>query len=159
VQTKKIKIGGIIQNRNLARIGVMSIPDRPGVAGAIFAALGEKDVNCPFIVHNIDLNNLDNIVVCVSRKHLRAALSALDAVRETVGAKEVVYDGEVGMVSIFGPHFGERPGVAGAMFSALASAGINILAISTSISSLCCIIDVADMDTAVQVLQEAFELP
>jgi aspartate kinase len=159
VQTQKIKIGGILQNRNLAKIGVMSIPDRPGVAGAIFRALGEGDVNCPFIVHNIDLNNLDNIVVCVTRRHLERALAALDTIRETVGAKEVVYDREVGMVSIFGPHFAERPGIAGAMFSALASAGINILAISTSISSLCCIIDETDMEAAVEVLRETFELP
>jgi aspartate kinase len=159
VQAQRIKIGGIMQNRNLAKIGVMSIPDRTGVAGAIFRALGEGGVNCPFIVHNIDLNNLDNIVVCVTRKHLARALSALDTIRETVGAKEVVYDGEVGMVSIYGPHFAERPGIAGTMFSALASAGINILAISTSISSLCCIIDDREMEPAVEVLKEAFELP
>jgi aspartate kinase len=159
MQSEKIKIGGIIQNRNLAKIGVMSIPDRPGVAGAIFSALGSRGINCPFIVHNIDLNSLDNIVICVSRKHLRAALKVLDDVREPVGAKEVVHDGEVGMVSIFGPHFGQRPGIAGIMFSALASVGINILAISTSISSLSCIIDVEDMDKAVDALGEAFELP
>jgi aspartokinase len=63
------------------------------------------------------------------------------------------------MVSIFGPHFAERPGIAGTMFSALASASINILAISTSISSLCCIIEETDMEPAVEVLREAFELP
>ncbi|MFB0546725.1 MAG: ACT domain-containing protein, partial [Anaerolineae bacterium] len=59
----------------------------------------------------------------------------------------------------FGPHFGERPGIAGVMFSALASVGINILAISTSISSLSCVINVSDMDEAVWALGEAFELP
>jgi aspartokinase len=60
---------------------------------------------------------------------------------------------------MFGPHFGERPGIAGVMFSALASVGINILAISTSISSISCLIDVDDMDEAIQVLEETFELP
>jgi aspartate kinase len=156
---QKIKIGGIIQNRNLAKIGVMSIPDRPGVAGAIFGALGAKGVNAPFIVHTIDLNNLDSVVICVARENLTAALEALDTVKETVGAKEVVYDREVGMISIFGPHFGERPGIAGVMFSSLASAGINVLAISTSISSLSCLVDVSDVDEAVRALREAFELP
>jgi len=156
---KKIKIGGIIQKRNLAKIGVMSIPDRPGVAGAIFSALGAKGVNISFIVHNIDLNNLDNIVICVAREDLTAALEALGTVKETVGAKEIAYDREVGIVSIFGPHFGERPGIAGVMFSALASAGINILAISTSISSTSCLVDASDMDEAVQALEETFELP
>jgi aspartate kinase len=156
---KKIKIGGIIQKRNLARIGVMSIPDRPGVAGAIFSALGAKGINIPFIVHTIDLHNLDNIVICVARQDLTTALEALDTIKETVGAEEIAYDGEVGIVSMFGPHFGERPGIAGVMFSALASTGINILAISTSISSTSCLIDASDMDEAVQALEETFELP
>ncbi|MFB0533646.1 MAG: ACT domain-containing protein [Anaerolineae bacterium] len=158
-QGQKIKIGGIIQRRNLAKIGVMSIPDRPGVAGAIFSALGERGVNISFIVHNIDLNDLDNIVFCVARQDLTAALEALETVRERVEAKEIVYDGEVGIVSMFGPHFGERPGIAGVMFSALASTGINILAISTSISSTSCLVDASDMDEAVQALEKTFELP
>jgi aspartate kinase len=156
---QKIKLGGIIQNRDLAKIGIMSIPDRPGVAGSILGALGDRGVNCPFIVHTIDLNKLDNIVICVARGQLPIALRVLATVKETVGAKEVVHDGEVGMITIFGPHFGERPGVAGTMFSALGSVGINILAISTSISSLSCLIDVNDMDAAMRALEEAFELP
>ncbi|OQY25176.1 MAG: hypothetical protein B6I34_02550 [Anaerolineaceae bacterium 4572_32.1] len=159
MKNRKIKIGGIIQKRNLAKVGIMSIPDRPGVAGAIFSALGERNVSVPFIVHNIDLNNLDNIVLCVDQKDVKTTMKALEEIRETVGAQEVVYKKEVGLLSIFGPHFGERPGISGTMFSALASANINILAISTSISSLCCLIDVSDMDEAVLVLKEAFELP
>ena len=155
----KFKIGGIIQKRDLAKIGVMSIPDRPGVASMIFSALGSKGINCPFIVHNIDLNDLDNIVLCVRRNCLPAALEVLESVKETVGAKEVIYDQEVGVVSVFGPHFGERAGVSGVMFSALASAGINILAISTSISSLSCLINASDMDRAIKALQVAFEQP
>jgi len=159
MREQRIKIGGLIQYRNLAKIGVMSIPDRPGVAGAIFSALGAKGINIPFIVHTIDLHDLDNIVICVAREDLSAALEVLDTVRETVGAEEIVYDGEVGIVSMFGPHFGERPGIAGVMFSAMASAGINILAISTSISSTSCLLDADDMDDAVQVLEQTFELP
>ena len=85
---EKIKIGGIIQKRNLAKVGVMSIPDRPGVAGAIFSALGAKGINIPFIVHTIDLHNLDNIVICVAQEDLTAALEVLNTVRETVGAEE-----------------------------------------------------------------------
>ncbi|NIO71129.1 MAG: ACT domain-containing protein, partial [Anaerolineae bacterium] len=123
------------------------------------SALGAKGINIPFIVHTIDLHDLDNIVICVAREDLTAALEVLDTVKETVGAEEIVYDGEVGIVSMFGPHFGERPGIAGVMFSALASAGINILAISTSISSTSCLLDADDMDDAVRVLEETFELP
>jgi aspartokinase len=159
MQKQKIKIGGIIQKRNLAQIGVMSIPDRPGVAGALFSALGKRNIAVPFIVHNIDLNDQDTIVICVAHEDLTSALEALHSVKETVGAKEIVHDREVAVISMFGPHFGERPGIAGVMFSALASVGINILAISTSISSISCLIDADDMDEAIQVLEETFELP
>jgi len=156
---KKIKIGGIIQKRDLAKIGIMSIPDRPGVAGAIFSALGARGINCPFIVHTIDLNSLDNVVLCVRQEDLAEALETLQAVKETVQAKDVIYEREVGMLTIFGPHFGERAGIAGTMFSALASAGINVLAISISISSLSCLVDASDMDMAAQTLLEVFERP
>jgi aspartokinase len=159
MKRQSIQIGGIIQKRNLAKIGILSIPDRPGVAGAIFSALGARSINCPFIVHTIDLDNLDSIVLCVSRDQLDEALDVLEAVKATVGAKDVVYDQEVGMIAIFGPHFGDRPGIAGIMFSALASADINILAISTSISSLSCLIDASRMDDAIQALKQAFAQP
>lgn len=155
----KFKIGGIIQKRDLARIGIMGIPDRPGVAGAIFSALGSEGINCPFIVHTFDLNNQDSIALCVAQSQLATALQILESVSRSVGAKEVVHTGEVALIAVFGPHFGERSGVAGVMFSALASADVNILAISTSISSLSCIIDAAQLDKAMQALQEAFEQP
>lgn len=157
--SQSIKIGGIIQKRNLAKIGILAIPDRPGVAGAIFAALGARGINCPFIVHTIDLDNLDSIMLCVSREQLDEALDALETVKATIGAKEVVYKQEVGMIAIFGPHFGDRPGIAGIMFSALGAADINILAISTSISSLSCVIDATRMDDAIQALKHAFQQP
>ncbi|NIV29337.1 MAG: ACT domain-containing protein, partial [Anaerolineae bacterium] len=83
-----------------------------------------------------DLNNQDSIALCVAQSQLAKALQVLESVSSSVGAKKVVHTGKVAMIAVFGPHFGERPGVAGVMFSALASAGINILAISTSISSL-----------------------
>jgi aspartate kinase len=159
MRKKKIKIGGIIQKRNLAKIGIMSIPHRAGVAGAVFQALGASGINCPFIVHTIDLNNLDSIVVCAAQEDLPAALEVVKQARETVEAKDVVYNKEVGIISIFGPHFGELPGIAGEMLSALALADINILAMSSSISSLSCLVDGSEMDEAVQALEEAFELP
>jgi aspartokinase len=155
----KIKIGGILQKRGLAKIGVMSVPDRPGVAGLIFSTLGARGINCPFIVHTIDLNDLDNIVLCVAQDQLPEALAQLEAVKDALGAQEVTYDREVGTVAIFGPHFGERAGIAGTMFSALAQAGINILAISTSISSVSCLIDAFEMDKAIRAVQQAFEQP
>jgi len=156
---EKVKIGGVIQNANLAKIGVMGIPDRPGVAGAILSALGRKGINVEFIVQCIDLNNHDHVVFCVAQGDLEAALSILEEIRPRLGAKEVVHQPEAGIVSIFGPDFRERPGIAGTMFSALASVGINILAISTSISTVSCVINARRLSEAVRVLEETFGMP
>jgi len=156
---KKVKIGGVIRNSNLAKVGVMGIPDRPGVAGAILSALGREGINVEFIVQCIDLSYNDHVVFCVARGDLEAAISILEGIRPQLGAKEVIHEPEVGMVSIFGPDFRERPGVAGAMFSALASVGINILAISTSISTVSCVIDAKRVSEAVRVLEQTFDMP
>ena len=156
---KKVRIGGVIRNSNLAKIGVMGIPDRPGVAGAILSALGREGINVEFIVQCIDLNNQDHIVFCVARDDLEAALDLLGKIRPQLGVKEVIHEPEVGIVSIFGPDFRERPGIAGAMFNALASVGINILAISTSISTVSCVVNANRLPEAVRVLEETFDMP
>jgi aspartokinase len=156
---QRVRIGGILHKRDLAKIGVKSIPDRPGVASAVFGALGAAGVNCTFIVHTIVRGNLDEIVLCVAQGQLATALAVLEELRIQAEEMEVTYDREVGTVSIFGPHFGDRPGIAGAMFSVLARAGINILAISTSISSVSCVLGAGDMDEAIRALEEAFESP
>ena len=159
MKARKFRIGGIIQRRDLAHIGIMGIPDRPGVAGAILTALGGENINCPFIVHTISVHGLDSIVLCVAQSQLAAAVDALQPVCDSVGAEAVVCTEKVAMLAVFGPHFGERPGISGVMFTALASAGINTLAISTSVSTLSCIIDDAQADDARQVLEEAFLPP
>ena len=156
---RKVKIGGVIRNSNLAKLGVMGIPDRPGVAGAILSALGREGINVEFIVQCIDLNSCDHVVFCVARDDVETALSTLEQIRLRLGAKEVIHEPEVGIVSIFGPDFRERPGIAGAMFNALASVGINILAISTSISTVSCVIDAKRVSEAVRVIEQTFDMP
>jgi len=156
---EKVKIGGIMSNGGLAKVGVMSVPDRPGVAAAILNRLGEQGINVQFIVQCIDLENRDHIVLCVGRGDLQPTLEALKAVKEEIGAQEIIHDPEVGIVSVFGPDFRERPGIAALVFQALASEGINILAVSTSISTVSCVIAEEFLDQAAEVLGEIFTLP
>jgi aspartate kinase len=156
---KKVKIGGVIRNSNLAKVGIMGIPDRPGVAGAILSALGREGINVEFIVQCIDLNDYDHVVFCIARDDLEATLSVLEGIRLRLRAKEVIHEPEVGIVSIFGPDFRERPGIAGAMFNALASVGINILAISTSISTVSCVINARRLSESVRVIEQTFDMP
>ncbi|MBN1935162.1 MAG: ACT domain-containing protein [Anaerolineae bacterium] len=155
----KIKIGGIMQTTNLAKVGVMSIPDRPGTAGKILAVLGGKGINVQFIVQCIDILNNDHVVFCISQEEMALAKEALEQIRHELGAEKVITRPNVAIISIFGPDFRERPGVAGAMFSALGRQGINILAISTSISTLSCVIDAGQLESAVAAMRETFDLP
>jgi aspartokinase len=155
----KIKIGGIMQTTGLAKVGVMSIPDRPGTAGHIMATLGAKDINVQFIVQCIDIHDNDHVVFCIAEDELARAQDLLEEVRSELGAEQVIQRPNVAIISIFGPDFRERPGIAGTMFSALGQRDINILAISTSISTLSCVIDADRLQDAVTAMRETFDLP
>jgi aspartate kinase len=157
--TQKMQIGGIMHNDDVSLVGVMSIPDRPGVAGAVLSALGEQDINVQFIVQCIDLNGQDHVVFCVSRDDLQRSLDVLEDVKAKICAGKIISNEEVGLVSIFGPDFRQRPGVAGAMFNALASVGINIMAISSSISTISCVVTAERLPDAMRVLHETFTMP
>jgi len=155
----KIKIGGIIQSRQLAQVGVMSAPDQPGSAGKILGALGQEGINIQFIVQSLDLSGRGNIIFCLDEKDLAGALKVLREVQSAAGYEKIVHHSPVAIISVFGPHFRERPAVAGTMFAALGNSGINILAISTSISTLSCVIEESLLPEAVKAVSEAFDLP
>ena len=154
----RVKIGGILQHTDLALVGMMAVPDRPGIAAAIFKALGKRGVNVLSIVQTIDLDNNTHVVFCVASKDVFVALGLLEPLKERFGGRKVTHRAGVALVSIFGPDFREIPGVAGMMYTALAEAGINILSISTSMSSVSCVIDQVRLDDAVAALKDTFEM-
>jgi aspartate kinase len=156
---ERIRAGGIIQNMGLAQIGVMSVPDRPGIASAVFGVLAAQGINVQFIVQSIDLSNRTHIILLVDRDDLEATLLAIQGIKPSIQAEEIVARANVAMMSVFGPHFRDEPGIASAAFSALASVGINILAISTSISTISCVVDGDHVTEAIDVLREAFDVP
>lgn len=156
---KKIKIGGIIQSKHLSQVGVMSAPDQPGLAGKVLDALGKEGINIQFIVQSNDLSGRGNIVFCVDRGDLEKTLAVLRQVQPSAGFRTVLHYPSVAILSVFGPHFREKPAIAGTLFTALGDAGINILAISTSISTLSCVIEESLLPEAVSAISEAFELP
>jgi len=156
---KKTKIGGIIQNRRLAALWILGIADRPGIAATVLNALGRERINVQFIVQCIDSQQQDHICLCVEREDLEVARSLAKQAADTVGAQTVEETPAVSIVSIFGPDFRERPAIAGTMFNALSTRNINILAISTSISTVSCVIEEQYLDEAVESLKQTFELP
>lgn len=156
---QKTKIGGIIQNDQLASISVLAVKDRPGIAAAVLDALGQRNINVQFIVQMIDQLGQAQMVLCVDRVDLQASLAAIETIRSELQPAAVTARADVASVAIFGPDFRERPGIAGQMFRALASKGVNILAISTSISTINCIIELPRLPDALAAICEQFELP
>ena len=154
----RVKIGGILKHTDLALVGMMAVPDRPGIAAAVFKALGKRGVNVLAIVQLIDLDNNTHVVFCVASKDVLAAMGLLEPLKERFGGRKVTHRAGVAIVSIFGPDFRETPGVAGMMYAALADAGINILSINTSMYSVSCVIDQARLDDAVAALKDTFEM-
>jgi aspartate kinase len=156
---EKIRIGGIMQNGHLSLLNVTAVPDRPGIAAAILNGLGQSRINVQFIVQSIDQTGQDQVALCVDRNDLQTALGVVNGVAPSLQAGGVVAQPEVAIVSIFGPDFRERPGIAGTMFDALAGQKINILAISTSISTVSCVIQAEHLEVALTALRETFDLP
>lgn len=155
----KIKVGGIMASVGLSTVSILSMPDRPDHIGNVLYAFGKRNINIEFIVHTLDFEGHGNLTFCFDQKNLDEALEVVEGVKSLVNAKGVSYHPNVSVISVFGPHFRERPSISGLMFNALGTAGINVLAISTSISSCSCLIQADQVERAMQVLQETFDVP
>jgi len=154
----RVAVSGILHSADLDLVGVMSAPDRPGLVAAIFQELSRAHLNTQFIVQSIDLNNDSHVQFCVAAEDSAAVVEAMRKVAPELGARKVIVTHEVALVSVYGPDFRHRPGIAGLAFGALAAARINILAVSTSISTISCVISAADYDAALRAWQDVFIL-
>ena len=154
-----VAAGGLLKFRDLCLIGVMSAPDRPGVGAAIFRALGQAQINVQFIAQCIDLRQRSHVLFCVAEEDASEALAEIKPVARELEAEDVSERHHVALVAVFGPDFRERPGIAGRAFGTLAQRGINILAISTSISTVSCVIQNEDYGAAEEGLRQVFRLP
>lgn len=155
----KVKVGGIMAASGLATVSILSLPDRPDVPGMILHAMGGRNINIEFVVHNVDIEGNGNMTFCIDQKNLEVALEVLEGVKPLIEARGISYHPNVATVSVFGPHFRERPMISGLMFNALGTAGINVMAISTSISSCSCVIEADQIEDAMRALHETFEAP
>ena len=156
---KKIKLSGIIEYRDLNVLSLENIPDHPGVAGIIFQALGHRGIKVQFIVQALNRLRQSQVLLAIAESEGREALAVMEELRPRIGNPDLTLQSNRAIISIFGPHFRERPGIAGIFFQALGSQGINILGVSTSISTCSCVIEAADLPGAVKAVGEAFELP
>ena len=152
------KVRGVTYERGVARITLRAVPDRPGIAAAVFEPLAESNISVDTIVQNASAERLTDLSFTVDRSDLRAALEVMEGVGGTIGAGECVSHDNLGQVSIVGTGMQNAPGVAAVMFSALAEAGVNIEMITTSQIRITCVVDEAQVNDAVRTLHDAFEL-
>jgi aspartate kinase len=152
------KARGIAHDLDVAKVTVVGVPDRPGIAATIFEPLAKANISVDTIVQNASIENITDLTFTVARSQLERAMEVVEPIAESIGARECVSDSRLGKVSIIGTGMQNTPGYAARMFSALSEQGINIQLISTSEIRITCIIEEARVEDAVRVLHRAFEL-
>jgi aspartate kinase len=155
---EKAIISGVTHDTSEAKLTLIGVPDRPGVAARVFRALADAGVNIDMIVQNVSSEGLTDISFTLPKSDLVVAEPILEAGCKDVGAAGWSQDSEIAKVSLIGAGMRSHPGVAADMFEALAEAGINIEIISTSSIRISCVVRAADVDRAVQVVHEKFRL-
>ncbi len=145
-------------NREVTKITLEGVPDRPGIAAEVFGALGAQGFNVELVVSTGGSGGRADISLAVSRADQESVERALENLREEIGARSISVNSGVALVSIIGQHLSTEPGIAGRMFRALSSHGINIEVISTSMSSVTCMIDEGRSEEALIALRSEFNL-
>ena len=159
-QMEQAIISGVAHDRSEAKITVVGVPDKPGEAASIFRALAAAEINIDMIVQNISAaaTGRTDISFTLPKSDGQSAMSALDRIRDEVGFEDLLYDDQVGKVSLIGAGMRSHPGVSATFFGALADAGVNIEMISTSEIRISVVVRGADVDSAVTAVHSAFDL-
>ena len=156
---KRVEAGGLIYKDHIGMVGLIGIPTHPGIGGRYFSELADSGIHVELIVNLFDGDKYDHILVCVDRDDLNATIEITERVHRIIGSKSVIHDEKVALVCISSLDFDESQVIAGHMFKSLGDNDINIQGISTSVSSVTCMIESNDLDQALSVLRKAFILP
>ena len=151
-------ISGIAFNRDEAKITVLGVPDRPGIAYQILGPVGEANIDVDMIIQNVGADGTTDFTFTVHRNEYKKALEVLKGVQAHIGAREISGDDRIAKVSVIGVGMRSHVGIASNMFRTLAEEGINIQMISTSEIKISVVIDEKYMELAVRVLHKAFGL-
>jgi aspartate kinase len=152
-------VSGIAHDRSEAKVTVNRVPDRPGVAAALFGSLAGAGVNVDMIVQNVSHDGNTDISFTVPRANLVDAERISKQVAGEIGAESVDVDADIAKVSLVGAGMKSHPGVAARVFETLAEAGINIEMISTSTIRISCVVRADQVEEAVRSLHTAFDPP
>ncbi len=152
------KVRGIAHDLNVAKVTVVGVPDRPGIASAVFEPLAKANISVDTIVQNASINKITDLTFTVARGDLDKAMSLIKPIAKSIGAKDCVSDSTLAKISIVGTGMQNTPGYASGMFRALSEQGINIQLITTSEIKITCIIAEDRAKDAVKALHRAFDL-
>jgi len=151
-------VAGVAFNRDEAKVTILGVPDRPGIAYQILDPIADANIEVDVIVQNVGNEGLTDFSFTVHRNDLKKTLDILQKVRTHIGAREVIGDDKICKVGLVGVGMRSHVGVASKMFRALAEAGINIQMISTSEIKITVVIDEKYMELAVRELHKVFDL-
>ena len=156
---KKNVITGIALDGKVAKVGVLKVPDQPGVAAKLFGALAKENINVDMIIQAVHSKTLAaDMAFTVTNTDGKRALEITKKIAQDLGAEGTIYDEKVAKVSIVGVGMISQAGVAARMFQALAKEGINIDMISTSEIKISCVVKADQGKKSVQVLHKKFDL-
>ena len=151
-------ISGVTSDDGEAKVTLVDVPDRPGVAATIFRAVADEGVNIDMIVQNVSHHGRTDVSFTAPKVDLPRLKAVMDRVTQEVGSVGFEMDDGVAKVSLVGAGMKSHPGVAADMFAALAEEGINIEMISTSSIRVSCVVRAADADRAVRAIHAKFDL-
>ena len=151
-------VSGIAFNRDEAKVTLLGVPDKPGIAYQILGAVADANIDVDMIIQNVGHDGSTDFSFTVNRGEYQKTLALLDGVKQKLGAREVTGDNKICKVSAVGVGMRSHPGVASKMFKALADEGINIQMISTSEIKISVVLDEKYLELAVRVLHRTFEL-
>jgi aspartate kinase len=154
---EKAIISGVTHDTSEAKVSIVGVPDRPGIAAQVFRALADAGVNVDMIVQNVSQDGAATISFTIPKTDVSIATPILEVLAQDLGASRVEHDPDVAKISLIGAGMKSHPGVAADMFDALAEAGINIEIISTSSIRVSCVISSAQVERAVQVVHARFQ--
>jgi aspartate kinase len=151
-------ISGIAHDTSEAKVTILGVPDRPGIAARVFRPLADEGVNVDMIVQNVSADGRTDISFTCPKEDLNRMQAILEVTCAEVGAEGVRADPEVAKISLVGAGMKTHPGIAADMFDALADAEINIEIISTSSIRISCVVRASDVERAVKVIHDKFRL-
>jgi aspartate kinase len=155
---EQVVVSGVTYDRNQAKITLLGVPDRPGIAARLFGGIAKENIVVDMIIQNISQEGLTDISFTVPRGDAKKAMDLVSTLVREIGANDVQLTEDIAKVSIVGVGMRSHSGVAATMFETLAREGINIMMISTSEIKISCVVDAKYTELAVRALHEAFEL-